>query len=166
MAYTAVPTSIAGDILTAAWQNTYIRDNLAWIAAAGISGWTAYTPTWTATGTAVALGNGVLDGRYRKMANSVELRMSLTMGSTTTYGTSEYRWALPVTAVAYAGGAIVLGSVVVLDSGTTRYTDMEVVFASTTLILVRRANTIIGQLVPHTWAVNDIIDIGISYEAA
>lgn len=29
MAYTAVPTIVAGDILTASWGNTYIRDNMA-----------------------------------------------------------------------------------------------------------------------------------------
>ena len=30
MARTEVPTSTAGDVLTAAWQNTYVKNNEAW----------------------------------------------------------------------------------------------------------------------------------------
>lgn len=57
--------------------------------------WSSYTPTWTAAGTAVALGNGVLTGKYLRSGKFVAVRIVLVPGTTTTFGTSAYRFALP-----------------------------------------------------------------------
>ena len=164
MAYTAVPTSIAGDTLTAAWQNTYIRDNLAWIAAAGISGWAAYTPTWTASGTAPAIGNGVYTASYCQLGKLVIARFKMTAGSTSTFGTGIYYWALPVTAqAAILGGA----AGVILDSGTTFYTTSMVLNNTTTVKGHMHNNgTEVGQTNPMTWATGDWINAFLVYEAA
>jgi hypothetical protein len=59
--------------------------------------WTAYTPTWQASGTAPSLGNGLLEGRYRYLDDrSVAVRIRLQPGSTTTFGTGNYMFRLPV----------------------------------------------------------------------
>ncbi|SCL43148.1 hypothetical protein GA0074692_6785 [Micromonospora pallida] len=63
--------------------------------------WTPYTPTWTAQTTNPVLSNGTLIGRHRYLdAETVQVRIVLRPGSTTTYGSGQYRFALPVPAVA------------------------------------------------------------------
>jgi hypothetical protein len=80
-------------------------------------GWTSYTPTWSASGTAPAIGNGTLTGRYRRVANGdlVIVEIHQTWGSTTTNGTGFYSWSLPVTATSSAVGTY--GSGHVLNTG-------------------------------------------------
>ena len=53
--------------------------------------WTSFTPTWQASGTAPSLGNGTLTGYYKKIGRQVAVRINLTAGSTTTYGTGSLR---------------------------------------------------------------------------
>lgn len=60
--------------------------------------WTSYTPTWSSTGTAVALGNGTIVGYYSKVGRLVTVKISLDTGSTTTYGTGNYTFTLPLAA--------------------------------------------------------------------
>ena len=60
--------------------------------------WTSYTPTWTASGSNPSLGNGVLVGRYSKVGRVVTVHINLIPGSTTTYGSGNYSWALPFAA--------------------------------------------------------------------
>lgn len=55
-----------------------------------------YTPVWSASGTAIALGNGTVTGSYLQVGCMVWVRIVLTMGSTSTYGTGFYRLSLPV----------------------------------------------------------------------
>lgn len=59
--------------------------------------WLSYTPVWSASGTAVSLGNGTITGRYFQTNALVHVKIVLTMGSTTTFGTAFYRFSLPVT---------------------------------------------------------------------
>lgn len=58
---------------------------------------TSYTPVWSSSGTAVSLGNGTITGDYLQVGAMVWVRIVLTMGSTTTYGTGFYRLSLPAT---------------------------------------------------------------------
>jgi len=59
--------------------------------------WTTFTPTWTATGTTPAIGNGNLHGRYQRVGKTCHIRMHLVSGSSTTWGSGFYRLALPFT---------------------------------------------------------------------
>ena len=135
---------------------------------------TAYTPTWTSSGTAVSLGNGVLTGRYRRTGKMVEVLITLLMGSTTTYGTGDYSFQLP--SVPTSQGltqALVLGSGRALDTGVANRTGIAI---SATLAGVSPARvrvstgststTIWGQTVPHTWGNTDELTISCSYEEA
>ena len=62
------------------------------------STYTAYTPTWTSSGTAPAIGNGTITGGYTQVGKLVVFFANLTTGSTTTFGTGAYSVSLPVTA--------------------------------------------------------------------
>lgn len=64
----------------------------------GTSEWTAYTPTWTAWNSNPAIGNGVLNGAYKKMGRTILFRGRITAGSTTTFGSGYYRFGLPFAA--------------------------------------------------------------------
>jgi hypothetical protein len=76
--------------------------------------WTSYTPTWTASTTNPTLGNGTLIGRYQKTGRTVVCHINLVTGSSTTYGSGNYSFALPVAAAnvgaSYIGGAHLLGN--------------------------------------------------------
>lgn len=58
------------------------------------SGWTSFVPTFTTTGTALSLGNGVTIGRYRTVGKDRQLDLVLRYGSTTSLGTGNIK--LPI----------------------------------------------------------------------
>jgi hypothetical protein len=57
-----------------------------------------YNPVWGSTGTAPALGNGTLVGKYIQANKLVIAWVSMVLGSTSTYGTGTYTWTLPTVA--------------------------------------------------------------------
>ena len=57
--------------------------------------WKTYTPAWESTGTAPAVGNGSIYGVYRRVGESIEVEILLRSGTTSTYGTGNYRFTLP-----------------------------------------------------------------------
>lgn len=89
--YTVTQTAVAGQALPAANWNLGVRDNFAALGSA----WTAYTPVWGSTGAAPAIGNGSITGKYRKFGKTLDLRILLTMGTTTTYGAAAWKLSLP-----------------------------------------------------------------------
>ncbi|HVK45080.1 MAG TPA: hypothetical protein VM429_09280 [Micropruina sp.] len=90
----AVPrTWVVGEVVTAAMMNAEVRDQ--WNDM--IAGGTAFTSTWTATGTAPALGNGTLASRYKLVGKMCDFIIKLTAGTTTTYGTGNWAFSLPFT---------------------------------------------------------------------
>lgn len=84
------------------------------LAAGADTAWVSYTPTWTAATTNPVLGNGTLIGRYQKLGRTVTVHINLTAGSTTTFGSGNYSFALPFPAAnvgcTYAGSAYLLQS--------------------------------------------------------
>lgn len=92
--------------------------------------WTSYTPTWTATSSNPSLGNGTLLGRYNKVGREVAVHINLVPGSTTTYGSGNYNWALPFPA-ASSGCSYILNAHLL---GTDRWAGQMVISpgASTT----------------------------------
>ena len=151
-----VPTFAAGAKLRGADMQT-ISD----ILTATTAAWTSYTPVWTANGTAVSLGNGTIVGKYRQVGKWVTAQILLTMGSTTTFGTSFYLFTLPVTALTANG---YLGAAKFLDAGTLDRNGVSYLFDTTHVVATSNAGAA-GQLVPHTWANTDTFTIQIDYEA-
>ncbi|MFI8531809.1 hypothetical protein ACIGMX_16405 [Streptomyces aquilus] len=119
-------TWIVGEVVSAATMNQEIRDQFNSMFAA----WTSYTPTWTSTSTAPAIGNGTLTGRYMKIGRTVIVEINLIAGGTTTFGTGNYSFSLPVQSA--ASGIALVGAAQLL--GTARW--------SGTLIISSAANTV------------------------
>lgn len=96
MAWTSPRTWVAGETVTAAVMNTHVRDNLKAIG----DPLTAYgsASSWTASTTNPVLNNGTWDGRFSQAGKWVEFRVTITMGSTTTFGSGQYSLALPAAA--------------------------------------------------------------------
>ncbi|MDX3585959.1 hypothetical protein [Streptomyces europaeiscabiei] len=91
-------TWVVGEVVTAALLNQEIRDQFN----SFFGAWTDYSGTfvWGAeSGTAPAIGNGVIVARYMKIGRTVDYLQRLTMGSTTTYGNgagaANYYFSLP-----------------------------------------------------------------------
>ena len=59
------------------------------------SPWAPYTPDWVAASTNPAIGNGTIVGRFRRLGTSLELNVTITSGTTTTYGTGAMAIRLP-----------------------------------------------------------------------
>lgn len=127
-------------------------------------GWTSYTPVWTAAGTAPVLGNGALLGRYRRPAgaDTITVEINLTLGSTSTTGTSDWRFSLPVNASA---SSLAVGDAWLLDSGVTERSGTARLLTASTVSVVSPTGPV-GTGVPFTWSTNDQCRIAIEYQPA
>lgn len=132
--------------------------------------WTAYTPTWASSGTAVSLGDGTILGRYKLFGKWSIIQIRLLTGAATTYGTGTYTFTLPagqtmsntITNLAPRGTAWIFDT-----STSTNYIGVAVYVSGTTLgIRTHAATAAVGQLVPVTFASGDSIGIEAVVELA
>lgn len=124
-----------------------------------ISAWTAYTPTWGSSGSAPALGNGTISGRFMQFGKLGFYDGVLTTGGTSTYGTGTYTFTLPAGWTAANTANAVVGECRLFDtSATTRYVGVVVLDTTTTIaISTNAAATNVSGTVPFTFATTDII---------
>ena len=135
---------------------------------------TSFTPSWTATTTNPVLGNGTLTGEYTQVNKLVYARYALIPGSTTTFGTGDYRFTFPVAAKVINNFGTILSSGLFFDSNVSQMYNMvasSVSGSSTVFRLVTFLNStqdlrILGPTAPVTVAVNDQMFFSILYEAA
>ncbi|MHB9862195.1 hypothetical protein [Streptomyces sp. YIM S03343] len=158
-------TWVVGEMVSAALMNQEIRDQLNTMFAA----WTPYTPAWTATTTNPVIGNGTLTGRYMKIGRNVLCNINLVAGSTTTFGSGNYSFSLPVAAA--SSGVSVVGSSMLL--GTDRWNGTIVVSSAATtvgaFIPISATNTRSDFLTatrPETLASGAQVRLTFMYEAA
>jgi len=77
----------------------YTYNGASWVEDGILSSYIAYTPVWTSSGTAPAIGNGTIVGRYKVLAGkNIMFYARIIAGTTTTYGTGNYSLSLPPTA--------------------------------------------------------------------
>lgn len=133
---------------------------------AAAAAWTTYSPAWTAAGTPVVLGTGTCTGTYRRVGQTVDVKVVLTMGSTTTFGTSFYRFSLPV--------APKLDSIIPVyaddNSASVRWSGQARIIAATTTgdnmrMVVTAGGAGITNTSPFTWAQSDVLILSGQYEA-
>lgn len=127
---------------------------------------TSFTPTWSSSGTQPVLGNGTLTGEYCQVGKLVFVKIVLTAGSTTTFGTSTYRFSLPVTpSLDSTLSAVVHDSSAALRWGGTVW----IILASTTgdnmRIAISDGAGGVAATVPMTFANGDKIMISGWYPA-
>ena len=130
--------------------------------------WLSYTPSWTSSGTAPALGNGTITGKYKQIGKTVFVRVHLSLGSTSTTGTGNWRFTLPIAASSSDG---VVMPATFLDNGVNWYTGtVTCAYDGSTSYVVpltsASPSTAVTTAVPFTWATADALTFNGSYEAA
>lgn len=129
-----------------------------------------WTPAWTSSGTAPAIGNATVTGKYWQAPGGlwVDAFMKVTFGSTSTYGTGVFFFSLPVTA-ASDQVASSIGVAYYLDSGTAEGGGIVKCESTTLLRVVPAEDTNSnnwGQTSPITWTTNDVFQATVRYRAA
>jgi hypothetical protein len=101
-------TYVAGqygfDIVGAVWFCTVGGTPGTWVEPGG-GAWTQYTPTWTASPSNPVIGNGTMLARYRITGKTLYWRLTMVMGSTTTFGSGTWSWSLPGSFTFQGGGS-------------------------------------------------------------
>lgn len=129
--------------------------------------WTTYTPTWTADVTAPSIGNGTLAGRYKAIGKTVAFNIRVMMGTTTTYGSGNWQFGLPINS---QSGTNVVVPTTYSNVGVGWYygianngylggtSNITPLYGSTTVTPITPTN-------PFTWGSNDTIAINGTYES-
>ena len=131
------------------------------------SPWQAYDAEWRATGSNPAIGDGSIVGRFRRLGTRVEVNVTVTCGSTTTFGSGSYVVTMPPNCAGrnvtngtqnghltmFVGASSYPGNVQLLPGGT----DMHLIHASSP-----QANA--SPTVPGTWANGDRFVITAEFE--
>lgn len=127
--------------------------------------WTSYSPTWTGSTTNPTLGSHTITAAYMQFGKTVRGRIRIVFGSSN-FGSGTYEFGLPVTA---AGGFNTNAMIVAScydSSGPGRASRTGYLQSSTSFRLQSEAGTQLAHNSPWTWAVNDVLVIDFSYEAA
>lgn len=128
--------------------------------------WTAYSVVWTALTTNPVIGNGVLTGRFLRMGKTVFCAVLLQPGSTTTFGTGEWRFTLPSEAkgVEYIGTAYSLDAGTAHHDGIARVTDLTP--APSKAGVYESGAGAYQSNVPFVWTNGDTLLFSFTYEEA
>jgi hypothetical protein len=128
-----------------------------------------FTPTWSSSPTAPALGNGVLAGSYVKIGQFVYVAITLVMGNTTTFGgANPWSFTLPFTAANVSTNFMGCGQAFDSSAGAY-YAFMSPLAAAGNAIsmYLTTAGTTGGfnSTGPFAWATSDTINLSIAYRA-
>jgi hypothetical protein len=131
--------------------------------------WTTYSPSWTASTTNPDIGDGTITGRYKAIGKTVFVSVKINMGTTTTYGSGQWRVSLPVDA--FSASSAILPSVF-LDNGNnwfqgTSYTEYG---GATSYVVPVWNRGLTGSApadfaTPFTWGSTDSFSFAGSYES-
>lgn len=124
-----------------------------------------YTLTWTAASSNPSIGNGSTVFRGRLTGKIFEYEIKLKAGSSTTFGTGTWRFALPFTPAEIATYEYpVLGYVSITDSMTATYAAMAYYDPVGQLqINITGGANVANSTTPMTWTINDSLSIFGSY---
>lgn len=164
MAWTSPRTWVSGEVPSGATFNTHVRDNFKAIGDA----WTAYTPTFTGTGTAPAIGNGTITGRYLSIGKLVIGSIEVVFGSTSTYGDGFFVFSLPVATRVASSTYINIGTAIAQDASAAPIGgyDIQMRQRTTTTFDLWRNGVGVSAGAPFTFTTSDGIRGHFMYEAA
>lgn len=142
--------------------------------------WTSWTPTWYGSSVNPSIGNGTLSGRYVRIGRTIHATLLLKIGSTTTLGTGDWIFTLPVAAVSIGSGIHrAIGTFYAEDAGVKGFNGLVNLTANDTgnvysgrIVLKYHdaANNAVmlngGASAPFAWAINDYFAATFTYEAA
>jgi hypothetical protein len=147
------------DAVGALWVCTVAGTPGTWVAPGG-GAWTSYTPTWTSSGTAPVIGNGTLAARYRVSGKTMYWRLTMVMGSTTTFGGAGlWSWSLPGGFTAQGAGA----QAGVATASSIASTTFANVFVDSSVAQVR---SFLNSTTPYTWANTYTLSASLTFELA
>ena len=120
--------------------------------------WTAYTPAITG----LTLGNGTVVARYLRTGNTINVHVTITIGSTTTMGSPVV--SLPATSLTESGGLATF-----VDQGSTRYNGICRIAQNDFILYAINPSTggvaIVSSTTPFDWVAGDAIFVDATYEA-
>ncbi|MEE1813614.1 hypothetical protein PUR59_00975 [Streptomyces sp. SP18ES09] len=136
--------------------------------------WTPYVSTWSTSGTALALGNGTMSSAYTLRGDECHVSIRQVMGSTSTYGTGQFRWSLPFTAATLPSSLMFwTGSAMAGDAGTAYYPGVARLFSGSNLVMCINPASATGSsgtewnaTRPHTWGTGDYLGLDLTYQIA
>ena len=136
----------------------------AWVAVAYLGARDTYTPGWTGDGGNPVLGNGTLSGRYRLLGKQLSCGIVVQPGTTTTFGTSTYRFSIPA-GLTFLGTGTCSGFFWDNSAGggfglTGQFNNG----GSTVACYVNSTNAVVAPAVPATWANADFLTLTIEAE--
>jgi len=123
------------------------------------------TTEWGADSSAPSLGNGTLSTYVTRQGRALKVDITLTMGSTTTFGSGNWFFRLPAPFSTWTAAAAANGAVRMLDNGTAWFTATAHVGAGANKIYIYPNNNggQASSIVPFTWAQNDSLTLSIEY---
>jgi hypothetical protein len=130
----------------------------------GLGTWTTYTPTWTAVTTNPVIGNGTLTGRYKVNGKTVQVQISMLAGTTTTFGSGAWIFALPTGTAVHQ---VAFTALVDDSSAATRWGGAGWVQTGGNSVIrttVTDNSTGIASSTPMTWATGDHLVLTGFYE--
>lgn len=161
-AFDAIQTAINGGL-----DNNNIAASAGIVASKLAAPFGSYVPVWASTGTAVSPGNATIAGTYLQIGKLTVGQITLTMGSSTTYGTGTYTFTLPAAAVGV--GSMPVGQAILFDNSASQiFSATPQLLSSTTVTLVSPSAPGVnaGPTAPFTFAVNDEALVNFCYQAS
>lgn len=171
MAYSTPQTWTSGQIVTAADMNRDVRDNFNAAFPLGVDGWTAYTPSLTASSSNPTLGTGsTAAGVYIRIGRLIIGNARVAFGTSgTAAGTGTYRVSLPVTPRNYATTPppVVGGGWIYDASANSLWLVSTYIGTGTSYVeLPVEAGLVVTEAAPFAWSTSDQITFNFMYEAA
>jgi len=123
--------------------------------------------SWTPILTNVTLGNAIIgQNKYVKIGTLVYLSVNITFGDETSFSPGDIR--ISLSSLPFTPSANGHGSVYLLDYGTAAYLLPAAIPTSTSLDIIMASTTTaqgedITNTAPFTWAVNDRINLALTY---
>lgn len=122
----------------------------------------AFSTTWAGSVTNPAIGDGTLAALYHVVDRMVHFSVSMTAGTTTTFGTGFWTFSVPIA----LGGSDLPGVARAVDTGVLNYPGI-VTFASATTLNMLDDNTGVQWSVstPFVWGSTDVGIVSIWYQS-
>jgi hypothetical protein len=127
--------------------------------------WDTYTPTWEASVSNPSIGNGSITGRYKLLGKTMFVNIHFVMGTTTTFGSGNWRIGLP--SFAFNSSAVILPTTF-LDNSVSWYQGVSFTEydGNAGYVVALYNSSPVGPSVPFTWGNLDAMTISGSYEIA
>ena len=131
--------------------------------------WNTYSPTWTAASSNPSIGNGTITGRYKQIGKTVFVNVKISMGTTTTFGSGNWRISLPVNA--FETYSVILPTTF-LSNGNAWYQGLSYTeYDGNTSYVVSvwdkgaTGSAAVSSTIPFSWTSTDALTFCGSYES-